>query len=116
MYGERWTSIPAISVCKSGVTFNQVAADAFSISTGCKLRVFTCSDPPAIGFKIVPAGENQDKCFTVGHNGRKNLKSVGITCKSVCDKFTASHGKAFKLRLNSGERILQAELNDANKL
>ena len=113
--GPGWALYPAMSFTRTGVSFNPAACVAYKFVSGEKLCVFLDVERRRIGFKR-PANETDESySFTmcgggVRTDGRKR-QALNLSMKNLPKVFPDAVGRVYRLQLNPGEHVIEAELS-----
>lgn len=112
-YGEVWTSGPAVAVNKGGIQFNDQFINSFGVAIGQRMRVCLDEDGKRFGFKILTNGDDLSGSYTVGvdtgKKGNASKSNLKISCITFLRRIPNCCGKAFKARMNPGERIIECQ-------
>ena len=115
VYGRDWSRLPACSVNVVGGRFNEPAVAAFGLSDGVFVQVLIDCENRRVGFKILDKQEGRSHGFLLRQD-RSGAKALEFACKAICQAFPDARRCAYRLHLNSGERVIQMTLDEAERL
>jgi hypothetical protein len=119
-YGDEWWTVPAVSVTKGGLTFNQKFQEAFDCHVGSRILIHFDKEGHRLGFKIANGSDELLGSGTLRLSGKSNTGSKGtaisLACKaSLINRIIDCMGYAYRAHLNAGERLIEMSLDPKNR-
>ncbi len=116
-----WLEYPAMRVGKGTVSFNTKAAEAYGLKSGDFVSFYIDRERGRVGIKCINGIEDQERFgFKLRFSAKKGSKGKSGTvvtgCTMVAKRFPDCVGRAFRLQLNTGERIIEADMSPDNRL
>jgi len=108
---------------KAGFTMNKPFIEAFGIVKGQYVRVaFLATDKTRkLGIKLVPLDDPKQnipgnlRVLANNFHGKED-KTLHVCCSGLTKRLPDCWKRAFRARLNSGERIIEIDLSPNNEL
>ena len=114
-YGPLWDSEPRIAVNKTGITFNAIAVQAFSLVARESLCVSINRVERKVAFKSAISPEEVELGFVLqGEAGEEARgKSLHIGARQIVKAFPECIGHDFPIKLNRGQLLMESDLRIA---
>ena len=119
-----WLEYPAMSVGKNSVAINLKAVEAYGLKAGDFVSFYTDKERGKVGIKCINGMEDQERFgykLRIGQKrdvqqGKRKKGTLTTGCSAVPKAFPDCVGRAFRLQLNTGERIIEADMSPDNRL
>ena len=92
-YGREWDTVPAVSVFKTGITYNQLFEEKY-IGDSIQVLLYFAKDEPKIGLKIVPYGNEIPEAYSISLQKEKRNKFTQLI--KLQEWFPNTKGFAYK--------------------
>ena len=112
-YGEGWLKYPAVSITRSGITFNVIASDLW-LTAATQIFVLVDKGNRVIGIKAVPRGEEQPDAFAIPIARKGEGTARGISIKKIPNIFADCVGHAYRAHMNGKGTVIEVDLSPDN--
>lgn len=114
---KAWKEVPCMALNKTGMSFNDQFIEAYGCQEGMLMLVFIDRQGFKIGFRKCDISDGSAVGYKIqardgdGRRGKTNYMS----CQKAIKAFPDRIGYVYRARLNAGERIIEVDLNTAEK-
>lgn len=112
-----WGRVPCVAIVKGGMSFNHAAVEFYSLRDGGGVDIMVDREARIVAIKPLTAGDGCPNPHRLRSGGHKDTVSKTLTmcCKEIPRMFPDAVGRFYRLQMNPGLKIIQAELSPANE-